>query len=139
MFYPETRKVRNSRTLYCRGGQCFERLKKLTKHASDDALIFSKDGDETLSKRAVLYHFHKLVELAEIENSKTRDLVLYSLRHFMITQRIMSGLNFSRIADMYGTSVGKIERTYYHLNDEIRLTNALADYKRNLDGTIEPI
>jgi hypothetical protein len=57
----------------------------------------------------------------------------------MITQRIMSGLNFKQIADMYGTSVMQIERTYYHLNDEIRLTNALADYKRNNDGTIEPI
>ena len=67
------------------------------------------------------------------------DSLLFSLRHFMITQRIMSGLNFKQIADMCGTSVMQIERTYYHLNDEIRLTNALADYKRNDDGTIEPI
>jgi DNA-directed RNA polymerase specialized sigma24 family protein len=57
----------------------------------------------------------------------------------MITQRIMSGLNFRQIADMCGTSVAQIERTYYHLNDEIRLTNAIADYRRNADGTIEPI
>ena len=77
--------------------------------------------------------------LAEIEEREARDLVPYSLRHFMITQRIMSGLNFKQIADMCGTSVMQIERTYYHLNDEIRLTNALADYKRNDDGTIEPI
>ena len=63
----------------------------------------------------------------------------YSLRHFMITQRIMSGLNFNNIADMCGTSIAQIERTYYHLNDEIRITNALADYRRNKDGTIEPI
>jgi len=61
------------------------------------------------------------------------------LRHFMITQRIMSGLSFKQIADMCGTSVAQIERTYYHLNDEIRLTNALADYRRNEDGTIEAI
>lgn len=67
----------------------------------------------------------------------TRDLVPYSLRHFMITQRIMSGLSFRQIADMCGTSVAQIERTYYHLNDEIRLTNALAEYKRRPDGTIE--
>ena len=75
----------------------------------------------------------------EIEDREARDLVPYSLRHIMITQRIMSGLNFKQIADMCGTSVMQIERTYYHLNDEIRLTNALADYKRNDDGTIEPI
>ena len=104
-----------------------------------DDLIFSIDGDEPLSKRAVLYHFHKIIALAEIEERDTRDLVPYSLRHFMITQRIMSGLSFKQIADKCGTSVAQIERTYYHLNDEIRLTNALADYRRNEDGTIEAI
>jgi hypothetical protein len=57
----------------------------------------------------------------------------------MITQRIMSGLNFKQIADMCGTSVTQIEKTYYHLNDEIRLTNALADYIRLEDGTIRAI
>ena len=135
----ETSKVRNSRVFYCRGGEHFERLKELTQHEDSNALIFSIDGEETLSKRTVLYHFHKIIELAEIEDREARDLVPYSLRHFMITQRIMSGLNFKQIADMCGTSVMQIERTYYHLNDEIRLTNALADYKRNNDGTIEPI
>ena len=38
---------------------------------------------------------------------------------------------------MCGTSVAQIEKTYYHLNDEICLTNAVADYKRNADCTIE--
>jgi hypothetical protein len=40
---------------------------------------------------------------------------------------------------MCGTSVAKIEHTYCQLNDEIRLTNALADYRRNENGTIEAI
>jgi len=40
---------------------------------------------------------------------------------------------------MCGTSVAQIERTYCQLNDEIRLTTALADYRRNEDGTIEAI
>lgn len=40
---------------------------------------------------------------------------------------------------MCGTSAAQIERTYYHLNDEICLTNALADYRRDEDGTIEAI
>jgi hypothetical protein len=35
--------------------------------------------------------------------------------------------------------VAQIEKTYYHLNDEIRLTNAVADYRRNADGTIEVV
>ena len=40
---------------------------------------------------------------------------------------------------MCGTSVVQIERTYYHLNDEIRITNAVADYRRLDDGTIEVV
>ena len=46
----------------------------------------------------------------------------------------MSGLTFRQIADMCGTSVAEIEKTYYHLNAEIRLTNAVADYIRREDG-----
>ena len=57
----------------------------------------------------------------------------------MITQRIMAGLGYRAIADMCGTSVTMIEKTYWHLNDEIRLTSALADYRRCEDGTIEVI
>jgi integrase len=131
-----TSKVGKSRIVICRGGKYFERLKGLVKPNSNDALIFSIDGENTISKRTVLYHFHKLVKLAEIDGYETRNIVPYSLRHFMITQRVMSGLSFRAIADMCGTSVAQIERTYYHLNDEIRLTNAKADYIKNDDGTI---
>lgn len=133
----ETSKVRTSRTFYCRGGEYFERLRGILKPTASDALVFSADGENPLTQRALLYHFGKILDLAAIEDRATRDLVPYSLRHFMITQRIMSGLNFRQIADMCGTSVAQIERTYYHLNDEIRLTNALADYRRTDDGTIE--
>lgn len=55
----------------------------------------------------------------------------------MIMQRIMSGLTFRQIADMCGTSVAQIKKTYYYLNDEICLTNAIADYRRRDDGIIE--
>jgi len=92
-----------------------------------------------MTQRSHFYHFHNIVERAGIKDSDTRDLVPYSLRHFMITQRIMSGLDFKAVADMCGTSITQIEKTYYHLNDEIRYTNAMADYKRNADGTITPV
>ena len=85
----------------------------------------------------MLYHWHKMLELANIADRETRDLVPYSLRHFIIAQRIMSGLTFGQIADMCGISMAQIEKTYYHLNDEIRLPNAVADYRRNEDDTIE--
>jgi integrase len=131
-----TSKVGKSRIVICRNGSYFERLKGLVKPNHNDALIFSFDGENIISKRTVLYHFHKLVKLSEIDGYETRKIVPYSLRHFMITQRVMSGLGFRAIADMCGTSVTQIERTYYHLNDEIRLTNAKADYRRMPDGTI---
>ena len=62
----------------------------------------------------------------------TRDIVPYSLRHSMITQQIMGGLDFREIAEMCGTSMGQIERTCYHLNDAIHLTNALGKATREL-------
>ena len=132
----ETSKVRKSRVLKCRGGAYFSRLKKLVEHKDDKELIFSFDGKTGISKRTLLYHFHKVVEIAGITDAKERNLVPYSLRHFMITQRVMSGLSFRQVADMCGTSETQIAKTYYHLNDTIRLTNALADYKWNENGTI---
>jgi len=135
----ETSKVRTSRTFLCRSGLYFERLREITKPNSSAELVFTVDGEKPLSKRALLYHWHKMLELADIADRETRDLVPYSLRHFMITQRIMSGLTFRQIADMCGTSISQIEKTYYHLNDEIRLTNAVADYRKLEDGTIEVV
>ena len=39
----------------------------------------------------------------------------------------MAGLSLRQVADMCGTSVSMIEKTYWHLNDEMRKTAALAD------------
>ena len=135
----ETSKVRTSRIFLCRNGHYFERWKEIAGHANKNGLICSVDGEKPITKRQLLYHFKKMVELAGIPDLNERDIVPYSLRHFMITQRIMSGLSYRQVADMYGTSVAQIERTYYHLNDEIRLTNAVADFRRREDGTIEAI
>lgn len=133
----ETSKVRTSRIFLCRNGQYFERLREIAKPKKADELVFTVDGEHKITQRMMLYHWHKMIELANIADRETRDLVPYSLRHFMITQRIMSGLSFRQIGDMCGTSVAQIEKTYYHLNDAIRLTNAVADYRRREDGTIE--
>ena len=48
----------------------------------------------------------------------------------------MSGVDFRAIADMCGTSITQIERTYYHLNEPIRLNNAVAEYRLDSDATI---
>ena len=57
----------------------------------------------------------------------------------MITQRIMAGLSLRQVADMCGTSVAMIEKTYWHLNDEMWKTASMADYICREDGTIEVI
>lgn len=135
----ETSKVRRSRILLCRGAEYFARLKSVTKPTTKNALIISVDGEKQLTNRTILYHFHKVVELADIKNSAERDLVPYSLRHYMITQRITSGLSYRDVADMCGTSATHVENTYWHLNDSKRYSNAVADFKYNDNGTIRTI
>jgi site-specific recombinase XerD len=111
----ETSKVRTSRTFLCRNGQYFERLREISKPKSSDELVFTIDGENQITLRTMLYHWHKMIELADIADRETRDLVPYSLRHFMITQRIMSGLSFRQIADMCGTSVEQCGCQVTHL------------------------
>jgi hypothetical protein len=57
----------------------------------------------------------------------------------MITQRVLSGLSYSDVAEMCGTSSMQIENTYNHLSDAQRLTNAVATYTRTEDGLIIPM
>ena len=78
-----------------------------------------------------------MVESAGIAHLANRDNISYSLRQYMIMQRIMSGVDFRAIADMCGTSITQIEGVYYHLNDTIRLTNAVTNYRVESDGTIQ--
>ena len=134
-----TSKVRKARTLLCRNGQYFERLKMSLGERTGKSLVFSIDGKREVNLKTLSKYFKTMLEAAEIEDAAGRGIVLYSLRHFMITQRIMAGLSYRQVADMCGTSVMMIEKTYWHLNDEIRLTSALADYRRREDGTIEVI
>lgn len=94
-------------------------------------------GQRQLRWSDVQIERHKTIELADIADNETRDLVPCSLRQLMITQRIMSGLTFRQLADTCGTSAAPIEEKYYMFNDEIRLINATADYRLSEDGTIE--
>ncbi len=132
----ETSKVRKDRKLFCRGGHYFKRWKELAKPKRTTDLMFSLDGTTRISNRAILYHFHRMVKLAGIEDHEARGIVPYSLRHFMVTQRMLSGLSPQQVAEMCGTSEPEIRKTYYHLIDDRRLANAVADYRRDKDGRI---
>lgn len=135
----ETSKVKKPREFLCRGGFYFERLRELFPPKNANDLIFSLDGETRLTNRAIGYHFDKITEQAGIADRKARNIVPYSLRHFMVTQRVLSGLSFQQVAEMIGSSEYQIGKVYYHLNEERRFTNATADYVRDESGRITPI
>jgi site-specific recombinase XerD len=102
-----------------------------------NTLIFSVNGENPISNRAIAYHFDKVMKLAEIDKLEKRNIVPYSFRHYYITQKINSGLAPTALAEISGTSTTQIENTYYHTTHEKLLTNAFAGY-RVVDGIYVP-
>jgi len=101
-----------------------------------DRLVFSTNGTTAITPRAIGYHFDKIMELAKI-STNDRDLVPYSFRHYFITKRVNSNLPIASIAEMCGTSITQIEKTYYHTTEDKMVSNALADYEYR-DGMLIP-
>jgi integrase len=147
----ETSKVRQTRRLIVKDdARYFEGLMKLQiklfdlgkvreserLKALDDRVVFSMNGSTPITARAIGYHFEKLMALAKI-NGQDRDLVPYSFRHYFITKRVNSNLPISSIAEMCGTSITQIEKTYYHTTEDKMVSNALADYEYK-DGMLIP-
>ena len=143
----ETSKVGNSRTFYCVDKGYFKKWlnvisKEYKTNSAKDLYVFSLDGKSPITQRATLYHFGKLLELAEIDKAldaegNQRDLVPYSFRHFFITQKIQSGVNFHEIADMCGTSTTHIENTYYHPDKQKQREKATVGYDVDDDGEVK--
>ncbi len=129
-----TTKVRIPRMLYCRGGEYIERWYKLlhTYGKSAEGYVFSVEGNKEFPKTNFHRDWKRVLRLTTIPIERQKELVPYSLRHYMITQRVMSGCKFSDVAYMCGTSVSQIQKTYFHLNA------ALATYVKR-DGKIIPI
>ena len=99
--------------------------------------IFSLNGCSLITTRTISYHFDKVISLAAIQNVSTRDLTPYSFRHYYITQRVNSGLAVASVAEMCGTSITQIEKTYYTTTHAKMVSNALADYTMQ-DGLLVP-
>lgn len=147
----ETSKVRKTRKFVVKDmGEYFDslfnqlqpRYVKATKELPNakkfaETLIFSTNGKTPITARAIAYHFDKVLELAEIKNTRNRDLVPYSFRHYFITQRVNSNLTPTQVAEMCGTSVTQIDKTYYHTTREKMISNAIADYYIK-DGLLIP-
>jgi len=147
----ETSKVRQTRRFIVKDdAKYFEGLMKLqiklfelgkvseTKRLSTlgDKLVFSTNGSTAITARAIGYHFDKIMELAKV-STNDRDLVPYSFRHYFITKRVNSNLPIASIAEMCGTSITQIEKTYYHTTEDKMVSNALADYEYK-DGMLIP-
>lgn len=124
-----TSKWRRSRTAVCRGGDYFIRLKEILGSKPDD-LVFSVDGTTQFTEKLLLKHFYAICELAKIKDFRDRGISPYSLRHYMITERVRAGLNVLSVADMCGTSIKEIEATYHHMFDDVRISNALTPSRR---------
>lgn len=92
-----------------------------------DDLIFSVDGETPITPRAIYVHFDNLLERAEIQDVSQRGIVHYSFRHSFITHKVNSGLNLVTVAEMAGTSVAQIEKTYYRTTREKMKANALSE------------
>ncbi len=146
----ETTKVRKTRRFVIKDWGHFDELFKLlqpryikaNKNKTDakafgSTLIFSTDGITQLTARLIGYHFDKIVELAEIENTQARDLVPYSFRHYFITNMINRGATPTQVAETCGTSTQQIERTYYHTTEAKMITNALPQFDYR-DGMLIP-
>jgi integrase len=105
----------------------FKNLGALLKIIADD-LLFSIDGETPVTARAIYVHFENLLERAEIADASERGIVPYSFRHSFITHKVNSGLDLVSVAEMCGTSVAQIEKTYYRTTREKMKANALLDY-----------
>jgi integrase len=151
----ETSKVRKTRKFVILDkGNYFNKLIALTRlrHAEKDnetdaayskflkaknEYIFSLNGCNLITTRMISYNFDKVINLAAIQNVSTRDLTPYSFRHYFITQRVNSGLAVASVAEMCGTSITQIEKTYYTTTHAKMVSNALADYTMQ-DGLLVP-
>lgn len=130
-----TSQARKTRTVYCRGGEYIDSWKDLCVKFGREikGVVFSKDGKEC-SRSNAQKHFSNILKLCAIEPGN-KKLTPYSLRHFMITERVKSGFNFNQIAIMCGTSVRQIETTYQYLNEELMRSSVKPDYIKFEDGT----
>lgn len=146
----ETTKVRKTRHFVVKDWEYFDELFKLLQpryvkankenkkiKAFGDTFVFSANGMSMLTPRAIGYHFDKMIELAEIKDTDTRDLVPYSFRHYFITDRINRGATPTQVAETCGTSTAQIEKTYYHTSEAKMIANALPQFEYK-DGLLIP-
>ena len=146
-----TSKVRQTRKLVVKDPEYLEQMLRLRMLLSEspmrqrneylkslaDEIIFSVDGKSAITPRAIGYHFDRILAKAEI-TTEGRNLVPYSCRHYFITDKVNTNVPIAAIAEMCGTSITQIEKTYYHTTFDKMISNAVAGYKY-VDGVLTPV
>ena len=124
----ETSKVRKTRKVVVKDTGYFTGLLKLQIGRLDEQ-VKEKDMQKRLGDN--------LMFSVNDKNPITARAIGYRFRHYFITQRVNSNLPPAAVAEMCGTSITQIEKTYYHTTEEKMVSNALADYEYR-DGLLIP-
>ncbi|HEY4941875.1 MAG TPA: tyrosine-type recombinase/integrase [Rhizomicrobium sp.] len=111
----ETTKT-GARTVVCRDGAhvYLDRLKAISKHASDDDLIFCGWDGEPIDNFNKTFHA-VLRKLGLLNDRWGKRRTVYSLRHFYCTEALLSGVPIHTLARNMGTSIAHIEHHYSHV------------------------
>jgi len=130
-----TTKVRRSRSFMCAVVPFLERWAKVSGRRT--GLIFSIDGETEIANSTIVRHFNKILKLTDIPKARQNQLVPYSLRHYCVSRMVLdAGLSYEAVAQALGTSLGQIERTYLHLNEEAMFKTATARYQERNQNSV---
>lgn len=138
-----TSKVRQARSFMCPVVDYLNRWAEISGRRT--GLIFSIDGENEISNSTIVRHFNKILKLTDIPKERQSQLVPYSFRHYCVSRMVLdSRLSYESVAQALGTSLGQIERTYLHLNEEAMFETATARFKKRdktpvvMWGTFQP-
>lgn len=149
----ETSKVRKSRVIVVRGGEHFDRLKRLTEEFFtadatrpqlfnviefdiDSLNVFCNEKSTPITADTMYWHYPQVMKLAKIDDWKERNLTYYSLRHFGITKRLQANVNPLTLSKVCGTSLKHLTETYYHADETEMLRGALERYEGDITEAI---
>jgi len=83
------------------------------------------------------YHYAQLMDLANIEDWKARNLTYYSTRHYGITKRLQSNANPLTLSKVCGTSLKHLTETYYHVDLSEQERAAMLSYEGQSQDLVE--
>ena len=122
-------KTNTNRKFVSRGGKFIERIRRYyPRPITDDGFVFSSYTDDgVIPYKTLMNNWIKLVDYSNVEKEAGKHFVLYSLRHYGITNRIAHGVSPYLVAKMSGTSLHFIESNYEHLQMDIMRNAALQE------------